>query len=425
MVIGGRCVMPFKRPKGTKPVPRNARAVGVARETIEALGPTMQATLQNAITGDGRLCLLYMPKTSGVKCTCSNSDPLDVNGKMLPEVMASLLASNGIQTEDYGPLGVSRRDPAKLLDADPSSIDNTNIKYPDASPKFGSEGFTTKTFTIDDLDSDDFDPDNYDINLDDAIDERPVPSLQNGYVPTQQASTTSCPICLGIGWVGGYDLYGGTRQVFAASSATSYNGCELIDGTPDYVKMPKGSSIEFAKVMLPAGATRIDEVALWNDRSKVPYRLWVDDIEQTFATIGNCFDGRPHRIKISPMYNTEVTHVTFQYGVTEILADVSKDVVSTNNSVYDQQNPVTIVIPVITGKEIKGAIVYDSTDDKYYRVGTVNTSHTQGGYVQNLDLDGRTVQPYELAMLLPKMNLKKIKKFGGSFGHTSHRPRNF
>lgn len=417
--------MPFKRPRGTKPVPRNARAVGVARETIEALGATMQETLRNAVTGDGRVCLLYIPKVSGLKCTCSNCDPLDVDGRMRPEIMASLLSNNGIQIGGYEAIGVGDSDLTKFLDVDPSVRDNSNIKHPDASPKFGSDGYATKVFTIDDLEDDDFDPDNMDIKLDDAINETPIPELQNGYIPTQQASTTSCPICLGTGWVGGYDLYSGTRQVFAASSASKYNGCQLVDGNPDYVKMPKDSSIEFNRVVLPAGATRIDEVALWNSRQRVGFKIWVDGIETSISNLGTFFDGRPHSLKLSPAMSTEITHVTFQYGVSEILADVSKVSVSNNNSVYDQQSPVTVVIPVITGKQLKGAIVYDSTDDKYYRVASVNNSHTQGGWVQNLDLDSRIVQPYELALLLPKMNLKKIKKFGGSFGHTSHRPRHF
>lgn len=413
----------FKRAKGTKPIPKNARAVGVARDSIEALGATMQQTLNNAITGDGRYCLLYMPKTSGLRCTCSSCDPLNVDGKMHEGVMSSILNNSGITVTDYDSRGHST-DPAFRLDNDNSKIDNSNLKYPDASPAMGSN-FSTKVFTLESLDADDFDADSFDIQLDVGLDGDPSLPVQNNFNPGYQFSSSSCPICLGTGWVGGYDLYSGNRQVFAASSATSYNACEFVDSSPDFVRMPKDSSLEFADIVLPAGANRVDEISMWNRRNKVAFNLWVDGALVDLANFPTYFDGRHHNIKLAPTSNTEVTHIVFQYGTGAILADVSKDLTSTNNSVHDQQNPVSVVLPIVTSRDLKGAIIYDSTDDIYYRISSVSTSKTQGGYIQSSELDGRVVQPYELAMLLPKMNLKKIKKLGGSFGHASIRPRHF
>lgn len=413
----------FKNPKGSKPIPRNTRAVGVARDTIEFLSATAQRTLQNAITGDGRHCLLYMPKTGGVKCSCHNEDPLDTDGKMRPEVINAVLNNAGVELGDY-------RDVAKSINTDLIDDDDFVVgdyKTTDASPVYGdSQGYSTKTFSLSDIDDENFDADDFDLDLDVGLSDEPkIPSLQNGYVPTTSISTTSCPICLGTGWVGGFDLYGGTRLVLSACSATRFIGCHIVDGNPDYVEMTKGSSIVFENLMLPAGVNRVDEISVWDHRDKIPFIIAVDGNAIPVQNLGLYFDGTKHSISLSPINNTNVTHVTIQYGITDILIDVSKKSISTNNSVYDQQSEVSLVLPPVTNKELKGAIVYDSTDDKLYRVTSQSTSTTQGGWIQNIDVEARVIQPYELTNLLPRMNLQKIKKFGGSFSHASARPRHF
>ena len=413
----------FKNPKGGKPVPRNTRAVGVARETIEALAPVAQRQLQNAITGDGRHCLLYIPRTSGLRCTCSNEDPLDLNGKMHPEVMHSLLESNGMNVGEYETPRNTNPNTVQLTD-NPTKITN-GFKVTDASPRFRSDGYTAKVFNLEQLDDDNFDADDFDIKLDAGFGKKPVPTLQNGFIPTVNVSTTSCPICLGIGWVGGFDLYGGTRLVLPASSAARLDGCRIIDGTPDYVSAPEGSRIVYENVMLPAGVERVDEVALWSGRDKVAFNLLVDGIPTSPELLVNSFDGRQHQLIFGSLFNTNITHVTLQYGATDILIDVSKKSVSTNSTIYDQQTEVTLVLPAVTQKELKGAIVYDSTEGKLYRVTSTNSAQTQGGWLQSLDVDARIIQPYELTNLLPKMNKAKRKRFGGSFNNTSHRPKHF
>ena len=416
----------FKRPKGGKPVPRNTYAVGVARETIEFLAPVAQRNLQNAITGDGRHCLLYIPRTGGVRCTCNNEDPLDLDGKMNPEVMHSLLNSNGITVDEY--TSPKREDPNKAhLTDNPTKVTN-GFKITDASPTYKSAntGYQAKVFNLSQLEDDNFDADDFDIDLDGGLNgKKPIPTLQNGFIPTVNMATTSCPICLGIGWIGGFELYGGTRLVLSASSASRFNGCKLVDGTPDYVAMTKGSTIVYDKVMLPAGAERLDEISLWSGRDKVAFILRVDGTEMSVTELEDKFDGGIHSLEFEPLFNVNITHATLQYGTADILIDVSKKSITNNSSLYDQQTEVTLVLPAITQKELKGAIVYDSTDGKLYRVTSSNSAQTQGGWLQSLDLDARIVQPYELTNLLPKMNIHKIKRFGGSFNNTSVRPKYF
>lgn len=419
----------FKRPKGGKPVPRNTYAVGVARETIEFLAPVAQRQLHNAITGDGRHCLLYIPKVGGVRCTCNNEDPLDIDGKMNPEVMHSLLNSSGLIVDNYTTPKRENPNTAHMTD-NPTKVTN-GFKVTDASPVHNTSakkpnGFTAKVFNIEQLDDENFDADDFDIDLDVRMDgKKKIPTLQNGYVPTVNMATTSCPICLGIGWVGGFDLYGGTRIVLSASSASRFNGCKLVDGSPDYVAMTKGSTIVYDKVMLPAGVERLDEIALWSGRDKVAFKMRLDGNEISVADFGNLFDGSAHSLEFEPLFNVNVTHATLQYGISDIMIDVSKKSITTNSSLYDQQTEVTLVLPAVTQKELKGAIVYDSTDNKLYRVTSTSSAQTQGGWIQSLDLDARIVQPYELTNLLPKMNIHKIKRFGGSFNNTSVRPKYF
>ena len=409
----------FKRPKGSKPVPKNTHSVGVARNTIEFLAPVAQRMLHNAISGDGRSCLLYIPRTSGVRCTCINEDPLGVDGKMNPEVMHALLNSNDLTVGEYDT--PKRTDVNKVhLTDNPTKITN-GFKIADASPAFGSNGYTTKVFNVNQLDDDNFDPDDFGIDFggDD------VPKLQNGFIPTTSMSATSCPICLGIGWVGGFDLYGGTRLVLSASSASKFNGCKLVDGNPDHVVMTKGSSLVFSNIMLPAGADRLDDISLWSGRDKAAFTLRVDGQEKRVEELQTFFDGTTHNLEFSPLFNVNITHATLQYGTSDIKIDVSKKNITNNSSLYDQQTEVTLVLPAVTQKELKGAIVYDSTDDKMYRVTSSNAAQTQGGWLQSLDLDARVVQPYELTHLLPKMSTQKIKRFGASFNNTSVRPKYF
>lgn len=413
----------FKKPKGGKPVPRNTYAVGVARETIEALAPVAQRQLQNAITGDGRHCLLYIPRIGGLRCTCSNEDPLDLNGKMHPEVMHSLLESTGMDIGEYETPRNTNPNTVQITD-NPTKITN-GFKVSDASPRYRSDGYKAKVFNLDQLEDENFDADDFDIKLDNSFSKKPIPTLQNGFIPTVNVSTTSCPICLGIGWVGGFELYGGTRLVLPASSASRFDGCKLVDGTPDYVSAPEGSRIVYDNVMLPAGVERLDEISLWSGREKVAFKLFVDGTEISAEDLVNSFDGRYHQLIFGSLFNTNITHITLQYGTTDILIDVSKKVVSNNSTIYDQQTEVTLVLPPVTQKELKGAIVYDSTDGKLYRITSNNSAQTQGGWLQSLDLDARIIQPYELTSLLPKMNRIKRKRFGGSFNNTSVRPKHF
>lgn len=411
----------FKRSRGSKPIPKNSRAVGVARQSIDFLGSTMQRTLQNAITGDGHHCLLYIPRTHGIRCTCINEDPLDTNGKMRPEVMDSILSNELASIGDYRDTNALNVNKLVASDA-PSS----KYKTPESRPKLGGKGYEAQVFTLESLDEDGFDADDFDLSLDDGFSNEAIPTLQNGYVPTTSASSTSCPICLSIGWVGGFELYAGTRLVLPASSATNFNGCSLVNENPDYAKMSAESSISYSNLVLPAGVSRIDEISVWNNRNRIPFNVKVDgQLLANIDDLGNYFDGKPHTLEFSPVLNSNVTHVSLQYATTDILIDVSKKSISNSNTVYDQQSEVSLVLPAVTQKILKGAIVFDSAENKYYRVHSMGTSNTQGGWVQNLDLDARIVQPYELATLLPVMNRKNIKRFGGSFNNTAQSPKKF
>ena len=423
----------FKNPKGSKPIATNTRAVEVANQTIDHLGATMQRTLANAITGDGRECLLYIPKVNGLRCTCQNTDPLDLNGKMRPEIMNKLLTDSDWVVDDEYPKYDDKNTLDKKLGTDNDdwgfSVDEyhaTNAKpsIPKGVSAKDSKGYSTKVFALSDLDSDDFDPDDMDIELPDFVDTLPEQN-QNSFLDNNGSiATTSCPICLGSGWVGGYDLYGGTRLTLPASAATVFKGAVLHDGNPDFVMMPKGSSIIFENLIFPMGVNRLDECAVWANRTKVPFQLNVDGQQVLIPRLVESFDGRLHAIEFVAIMDCEVTHATLQYGMSKLLIDVSPGTISNNNTVFDEQSDVSLVLPAITQREMKGAIVFDSTDGKFYRVATMNTSHTKKGWVQNLNLDARIVQPYELVTLLPALG-KQSRKFNGRFAHTAILPKHF
>lgn len=422
----------FKNPKGSKPVATNTRAVEVANQTIDHLGATMQRTLANAITGDGRECLLYIPKVNGLRCTCQNTDPLDLNGKMRPEVMTKLLTdSDWVAEEDYPKYNENDTLDKQLgtdddwgfsVDEDHATNAKPTISKGDSAKE--SKGYSTKVFSLSQLDDDTFDPDDMGIELPDFIDTLPNQDQNLFIYNNGPISTTSCPICLGAGWVGGYDLYGGTRLTLPASAASIFKGAVLQDGNPDFVVMPKGSSIIFSDLIFPRGVDRLDECAMWSTRDKVPFHLNVEGQQVLIPRLVESFDGRSHSVEFVAVMDCEVTHATLQYGTAKLLIDVSPVTLSNNNTVFDQQSDVSLVLPAITQRELKGAIVFDSTDGKFYRVTTMNTSHTKKGWVQNLNLEARIVQPYELVTLLPALG-KQSRKFNGRFAHTAILPKHF
>lgn len=419
----------FKNPKGSKPVAKNTWAVEVANKTIDHLGATMQRTLSNAITGDGRESLLYIPKCNGLKCTCQNLDPLDLDGKLRPELMASILTNAEWGSDAYPVYENSKPLEAKLGTDDDWGFSTdehhaTNAKPMPANRPSQSEGYKTKVFSLSDLDDESFNPDDLDIKLPLSFEDDP-PEDQNNYIRnTGMVSTTSCPICLGTGWVGGYDLYGGTRLTLPVSSASAFVGSILKDANPDYAEMPKGSSLVFNSVILPKGAVRLDECSLWDSRTKIPFKLSIDGIDVPLPRIMDYFDGLSHTLSFKPLAESNVTHAVLQYGTSKLLIDVSTVTITNNNSVYDQQSEVSLALPAITQRALKGAIVYDSTDGKYYRVTSMATSHTTKGWVQNLNLEARIVQPYELVTLLPALG-RQARKFNGRFSPTAIAPKHF
>lgn len=405
----------FKR---NAPLPKNQYAVEVARKSIESLMPTAQRHLANAITGDGRNCILYMPKTHGLRCSCRTRDPLTTDGKLRPEVMASILDSDGWEIDDYVPQQ-DKVDGTNYLEDDDGFSDT--IHTPDMpSYDFSTlnlngdieSGFKNKTIV--------FDRDN---QMPDPIDvtDSSFKKAENSGALYSTAASSSCAICFGTGWCGGFDVYGGTRLVLPVSAATSILGGTIVSDNPYYIDATVGCAIIYNTVVLPKGITRVDEICLWSNKDRTPFKLKVDGLYVDVKDLGAIFDGRPHDITIETVTQCTPTHFAIQYGVADLLVDVSKRTIPVNNNVRLSQSDVTLVLPAVTNKELNGAIVYDSTDDLYYRVTSLNSSNTQGGWVQNLDLDARIVQPYELAYLLPKLNLKKIKRFGGSFsGHSTY-----
>jgi len=308
-------------------LPKNTRGTDYARRTIKALANSANQQYRNAIEVDGIYGHLYNRLTHGEKCTCQTTSRqiLDSDGNMDQRMMDALL--DDIQMSDYN------GEELEII-----TIDGNKELPPDAPPQgttFGAGG---------------------------------------------------CAVCFNTGIVGGYQIYGGRRYVFAPQM----DDMQLKKVTINYEDSPN--------------TWRVQSGSKITIKKKIPRAY---DIAQTAVAMCNKIVGNFTLTEKDGSYEFEfledsaITHIVIQVGSKSSLIPLNFDRVSVSFDAFDADkfNDVNVAIPPnihLTNR----SIFIDPVRSMWWRLLDINHQNDSFGTEYGYTANASVVRPYEIERLL-------------------------
>lgn len=392
--------MPVINGSNNRILPANARAADVAAKAIDEILPTQQRRYLSAFRVQGYEVASYHRLHQGKKCSCNSSGKqlnsrLGLDGKADQGTINELLS--GVKEFTVSPYGGDdqRRIHNNEGQLSPFAPVNTNQGLFDiASIGDNDSPFAREVDTLDFGDNGPVNPQ----TLDEMVGD--YDPLVGGYLES------ACPVCFGSGFVGGYTLNRGYRNVLTVTDVQIFQGALDVSQTPFAATC---SYFEFA-VILPNGATICDAFGLWNGIKRVPVSIMIDgdQVSNPAQSLKYC-DGKAHLVTVKPFRQgtqLEFTHFEIQYGLSTESSyfEFPKMSSSSDTSVLDQLNPFGIVvspdIPLLQSQDV----IKDCTTGKTFMVKNVNDWNTKRRQVLGWECDVRVCQPQEIQNLLPKRN---------------------
>lgn len=386
--------------------PRNDGSVRIARSSIDQITPVAIQQQMNALAVDGIPCLYFVRKTSGTPCTCTGLQPQTNPDGTPSNVMPTEPGSHTVNPQDFGTdeymasmlEGTSyriNRYGSRPLQSDANGADNTWRAEPPG--RFSNDG----VIRAGDL-GDPFARQVDQVDVDDLFD---VSASQNVSAGTNQ---TSCAVCLGTGFVGGYDAVNVSRIVF--DSQADWAGV-AIDGASRPNAMSMAGDVRL-RLTVPMGARCLMVLKVWNNKTQVN-GVTVNFLDSTGGwsplqpTMQGVTKGKPTALQLVFSDNTQTfTHLELMYdmGLEPVLLGWNRMSYNEDLQKIDQLDDVSIVIP----PNIPITSLYDVITEPVYKRAWKVTS-TSNAMDRNLKINGseatvRVLQPFELVNLLPRLN---------------------
>lgn len=402
-------------------LPGNSRAVDVARNSIDRITKIQNRRYDNAFQVQGFQAILYWKRKGGMSCLCHSkgaaSSVLDESGNASPGVINELLTGSQFGILPYGVrpqkpfLTVESGDPAIGLKIsgvrepsifeDDSPFKNNFVGSPATRMSQGSsDSNRSKTYLKDGF-SDVGPNTGEDTDGLELINRALSSGLDMNTIGLQD---TSCAVCFGTGFVGGFDIYNGCRIVLDTQSLVGAT-VNLEDSTPTAT----GLSFTFLPVVFPRGAIGLDTLKVWNDKKVVPVSsILVDGLQlkQDNGILAYC-DGKPHVLTVKTDSEVTITHLEFQYNQSyrAALFEFPKLSQSSVETIIEKTDPFTINMSPVTPNVATGDIITDSTYGKVFLVQTSNWWNDKRRSVLGWDCEVRPCQPQELYQLLPRRRI--------------------
>lgn len=433
--------MPILSRSNARVLPTNSRAVEVAVSTIQAVADTQRLKHHNAFQVQGYEAVLYHRLTCGLQCSCqaksqSIASRLDQDGKATPGLMNELL-TGGLE---FGVLNY-RRSPADPVGFNPLapdpviaatgktlfSIDQSkynatrkpeqylpSLYDEDALPlrtqdkgrsrslgapadMFGGDADTGASTVV----SSGIGPNGivHDLEFQDIIPDADVVDIS--YMGSMD---NACPICFGMGYVGGFTVYNGWRLVLNhqfPSLLLPDAGEILFDEFPISIK----AKTAVFTANLPVGAISVDAFKVWNNLKPIPATIDIDGVKLSdeIGLLRYC-DGRPHTITVSFDEPTIFTHLELQVNQSTKVPfldfpKMSRSSVQTVlENLDDFQLVVSPIVPVVRPNDF----IAESTYGKVLQVKSCTQSNDRNLNIHGWECDVRPIQPKEITSLLPK-----------------------
>lgn len=387
--------MPVRESSNNRILPANARAADVAEKAINEILDVQHRRYLSAFRPQGIETILYHRLNQGRKCTC-NSAHKQVNSRLDESGKADLGTINELLT------GVQEFTVSAYGSGDQRRLHNNEMNTSPFAPVNKNQGvfdivsdeelpFARSPDSLDFGDNGPFNPE----TLDDLVGDFDV-----GVVGMQDAA---CSVCFGTGFIGGYAVHRGFRNVLTVTDVELASGDLDLSATP-FTAVCTGFEVATA---LPAGALLCDAFTLWNGPNKIPFRLYIDEepVANPAQTLRYC-DGKRHLIRVAPYRDNtafEFTHIEIQYALSNESSyfEFPKMSSSSDTALLDQTNPFNIVvspdIPILLPRDV----LRDCTTSKTLIVKNVNDWNTRNRRVLGWECEVRVLQPMELQTLLP------------------------
>lgn len=401
--------MPVYHRSNNRVVPANQRAVDVARQALTDLTPVEQRRYHNAFLVSGYECQVYSVLKQGQPCSCQSQGKtlatlLDEHGKMPTAKQNELLTGMKFSVNLYGNSDAPREDMRKSLGVVPESP--TRPGFPNEGPKTrkhqtvfevldttGQNAHATTVTTVEDPDFD-FGSNGPQHSIDDHFADFDAGNLTG-------LGDSACGVCFGKGYVNGYSLLGGWRQLFS----TQWKDKD-VTGTVEVNTLPHSffaESVTF-RTILPRGFRDLDRIGVWNNTQLVPNAiLKIDGQVLDYPTLTSKFDGRFHDITVQFSELTTWTHLEIQVDLgNEARLEFPRLTKGFDASKLDGLESIQLnVSPIVPHIDLRDVIT-ETTFGKAFLVTSAQLWNTRQRNVLGWDCQARVVQPNELSNLLPR-----------------------
>lgn len=405
--------MPIVTKSNNRVLPANQRSVDVARQALADIIPVQQRRYHNAFLVEGYECQVYNALTQGQLCSCQGhnkavSTLLNDEGKMPFAKQNELLTGLSFKVNLYGNSPAPRDDYRQELgkgaplrsgqiNEGPKSVNSTQPPFEVVSR--GLDNAFAGTITDDE---DAFGSNGPNHDLDDKFSDFDSGSLIG-------LGDSACAICFGRGYVGGFSLLGGWRQVFS----TQWDA-KRVEGTIEINKLPHAfyaTEVEFDAV-LPRGFKSLDRLAVWNNTRVVDgATIYIDGTVVDHNVLYQVFDGLSHKIKVKFDDLTDWTHLEFQVDTgNEARLEFPRLTKGFDASKLDGLESIQInMSPIIPHVGIRD-LVFESTFGKGFVLTSAQLWNSEQRKVLGWDCQARVIQPNEILNLLPRRRRAQEQK---------------
>jgi hypothetical protein len=402
--------MPVNGRSNNRILPSNSRTVDVARQALQDYTGIQQRKYANAFEVDSYESVVYTRLTSGTPCSCqahrkSLATLLDEDGKMKEGTMNELLTGLQFKVQRYGTRAGTR--PEYRADAGLDPLE-ANVDQPQQEALLpGGRRLTDADYVAIDLDDEVATELVSDTEVRQAVNgpvrQQTIDDLVGDFDTDINMSDSSCLVCYGSGFVGGYSVLGGWRHVL---STQWHNRPEVI-GTIEANKQPHSffSTRVIFEVTLPKGFVYLDCFRFWNNLEQVvPQNVQIDDLDYSPSLFAAMCDGRPHFIKVTFEDLTYWTHLEIQVCQTRHPARIEFPKMTKGSDLRFEDSTETVQInasPLVPNLGPQDVIV-ESSRGKAFLVSSATFWNDSKRNVHGWDCNARVVQPSEMVGLLPR-----------------------
>lgn len=363
-------------------LPANQRASDVAAQAVEGIVPIQQQRVDAAFRVQGFQAIIYHYLSNGRKCSCQAhghklNARLGQDGNADSGLINQLITGQTFGTQDY--TLTSQQFESHIMY---SGIDPSSSQLPELWNKVEA------------------DPEDTQLG-DNGITGPSLEPMFNGFDQTSLLfGDTACPVCFGTGFIGGYSIYNGIRNVVPVEEMEL--GLDGVLNVEEYPYSANSTYFEF-NLKLPKDIVTLDCFRLKYKFETLNPQLFIDGQPLTQNLLRFKCDGHNHLISGKFNESIKFTHFEFQANLSSKSAFVEfprltkGSRIDVLDSTEDFQLLLSPDVPHIQRRDL----IADSVHKKIFYVQNTSLLNTRERQMLGWELNVRVIQPQEVLSNLP------------------------